>query len=202
VQHLHVTADTKSSSFVVFDQVVTHRGDRQLYKNWDFQTKLATNPDAPNDWLAPESPFFDEGVYQFRVEVLRIERPLDSPVHVQFGWWNFADDPVIRHIASPGIMLTDLQPPAPGKPWVYEAVGTVRSLDGAQMYYGAGPNRDKKALDWDWRRAFGPNTAYTLVNPRDNDFDADHDGKITEAEYPDIEVALRCLDPWAGLAAL
>ncbi|RPI19986.1 MAG: VCBS repeat-containing protein [Acidobacteria bacterium] len=186
-----IKAETKPSSFIVFDQVATHRGDKQLYKNWDFQTRLATNPDAPTDWLAPETPFFDEGLYQFRVEVLRMERPLDSPLHIQFGWWNFPKDPVIRHIASPGIILTDLQPPSPGKPWVYEAVGTVRSLDGQHMYYGKGPNADKKAVDWDWRRAFGPNTAYTLVNPRDNDFDADHDGKITEAEYPDIEV--RCI---------
>lgn len=186
-----MAADPRPPSFVVFDQVVTHRGDKQLYQNWDFQTDLPTNPKAPTDWLAPEGPFFDEGIYQFRVEVRRMERPLVSPIHVQFGWWNFPHDPVIRHIASPALLLTQLQPPAPGKPWVYEAVGTVRSLDRAAMYYGAGPDLDKNALDWDWHRAFGPNTAFTLVNPRDNDFDADHDGKITEAEYPDIE--MRCV---------
>jgi hypothetical protein len=85
-------------------------------------------------------------------------------------------------------MLTHLEPPAPGRPWTYELVGAVRALDVKQMYYGKGPDKDKHVTDWDWSRAFAPDTAYTLVNPRKNDLDADGDKKISEAEYPDLEI--------------
>lgn len=46
-------------------------------------------------------------------------------------------------------MLTHLEPPAPGRPWVYELIGTVRALDVAHMYYGKGSNKDKHVTDWD-----------------------------------------------------
>ena len=173
---------------MLFDKVVTHRGDRQLHLNWDFQERIPTHHTMPTNWLSAASPFFDRGLYQFHVEVRRMERAWSSPMHVQFGWWNIANDPLIRHIASPPLLLTNLQPPAPGHPWVYEQVGTVRSLDRKHMYYGAGPKKGKLAFDWDWRQAFARNSAYTLLNPRDNKLDADGDGKISEAEYPDLEM--------------
>jgi hypothetical protein len=176
------------SSFVLFDLEITHRGDRQLYSNWDFQTHRKTTPAAPTDWRAGHPSLFDAGIYHWRVEVVRMERAWKSPMHIQFGWWNIPQDPVIRHIASPALMLTRLEPPAPGQPWVYELVGTVRALDVAHMYYGKGPNQDKHVTDWDWSRAFAPDTAYTLINPRKNDLDSDKDGKISEAEYPDLEI--------------
>ncbi len=175
-------------SFVLFDKVVTHRGNRQLHLTWDFQERIPTHPTMPTNWLSPASPFFDRGLYQFHVEVRRMERAWSSPMHVQFGWWNMAKDPLIRHIASPPLLLTKLEPPAPGQPWVYEQVGTVRSLDRKNMYYGAGPKQGKLVFDWDWRQAFARNTAYTLINPRDNKLDADGDGKISETEYPDLEM--------------
>jgi hypothetical protein len=176
------------SSFVLFDLEITHRGDRQLYSNWDFQTHRKTNPAAPADWRSGEPSLFDAGIYLWRVEVTRMERAWKSPMHVQFGWWNIPQDPVIRHIASPALMLTHLEPPAPGQPWVYELVGAVRDLDVAHMYYGKGPDQDKHVTDWNWSRAFAPDSAYTLINPRKNDLDADGDGKISEAEYPDLEM--------------
>jgi hypothetical protein len=175
------------SSFVLLDQVVTHTGNQQLYQNWDFNMGHKTPATAPTNWLAPESPLFDHGIYHWRVEVRRMERPWASPMSVQFGWWNITGDPEIRHIASPLLILTNLTPPAPGQPWVYEQVGTVKSLDRRHMYYGKGPDADKNALDWDWRRAFAPNSGYTLLNPLENKLDRDGDGKITEAEYPDLE---------------
>jgi hypothetical protein len=178
----------KPTGFPLFDLEITHRGDRQLYSNWDFQTHRKTNPEAPLDWRAGAPSLFDAGVYHWRVEVVRMERAWKSPMHVQFGWWNLPKDPVIRHIASPPLLLTHLEPPAPEQPWVYELIGTVRALDVAHMYYGQGPNQDKHVTDWDWSQAFAPDTAYTLVNPRKNDFDADGDGKISEAEYPDLEI--------------
>jgi hypothetical protein len=178
----------KPSSFVLFDLEITHRGDRQLYSNWDFQTHRETSPEAPMNWREGKPSLFDAGIYHWRVEVVRMERAWKSPMHVQFGWWKILKDPVIRHIASPALMLTHLEPPAPGQPRVYELVGAVRELDVAHMYYGKGPDQDKHVTDWDWSRAFAPDTAYTLINPRKNDFDADGDGKVSEAEYPDLEI--------------
>jgi len=182
------TSSGEPSSFVLFDLEVTHRGDHQWYSNWDFQTHKKTNPKAPTNWLEGEQSLFDTGIYHWRVEVVRMERAWKSPMHVQFGWWNITDDPVIRHIASPALILTHTEPPAPGQPWVYELVGTVRALDKAHMYYGKGPNKDKHADDWDWGRAFAPDTAYTLVNPRKNNLDENSDGTISDAEYPDLEI--------------
>jgi hypothetical protein len=182
------TAANTSSSFTLFDLEITHRGDRQLYSNWDFQTHKRTNLAAPMNWREGEPSLFDAGLYHWRVEVIRMERAWQSPMHIQFGWWNIPKDPVIRHIASPALLLTHLEPPASGKPWVYESVGEVSTLDVAHMYYGKGPNQDKHVTDWDWSRAFAPDTAYTLVNPRKNDLDSNGDGKISEAEYPDLEI--------------
>jgi hypothetical protein len=176
------------SNFILFDLDITHRGDHQWYSNWDFQTHRKTNPQAPANWRAAENSLFDTGIYHWRVEVVRMERAWKSPMRIQFGWWNISDDPVIRHIASPGLLLTHLEPPAPGQPWIYELVGAVRALDVAHMYYGKGPNQDNHVTDWDWSRAFAPDTAYTLVNPLKNDLDDDGDGGISEMEYPDLEI--------------
>jgi hypothetical protein len=130
-------------------------------------------------------------VYVWRVEVQRMERAWQSPMHVQFGWSNFVReiDPSIKHVAGPPLVLTELQPPAPGKPWVYEYVGSIRSLDVTHIFYGAGPKAALpwRVTDWDWRHAYAQNTAYTLLNPRGNPLDANNDGWISEAEYPDLE---------------
>lgn len=105
----------RPSSSVLFDQVVTHRGDRQLHLTWDFHERIPTQSAMPTNWLAVESPFFDRGFYQFRVEVRQMERPWTSPMHIQFGWWNIRDDPLIRHIAAPlPERLQDRSLPAPG----------------------------------------------------------------------------------------
>lgn len=175
-------------SFVLFDNVVTHRGAHQLYQNWDFETRQKTSPGAPTDWLqGGDRSFFNAGIYHLRVEVRRMERAWDSPMTVQFGWWNIEKDPEIRHIASPPLPLSHLIPPLPGQPWVYELIGTVRALDKISMYYGKGPRADQQVVDWDWSRAVAPGTFYTLIRPVKNKLDLDGDGKISEAEYPDIE---------------
>lgn len=177
--------------FVLFDHVFKHTGARQLYEDWNFDTRKKFNPDAPLNWLEGAKPILDYGIYVCRVEVVRMERGWKTPPHVQFGWWNFPKevDPSIRHIAAPPILLTNLEPPASGSSWVYEYVGTLRSLDVSCIYYGMGPKAalPGRVTDWDWRHAYTADTAYTLFNPRDNRFDADGDGKISEAEYPDIE---------------
>lgn len=178
-----------SDCYVMFDHVFTHKGDRQLWEDWSFDGRRQVNPAMPRDWIATS--IFDTGIYVFRVEVLHMERAWTNPPHVQFGWWNFprGEDTSIRHIASPPLLLTHLEPPAPGKPWVYEYVGRVRALDVTFMYYGAGPKAelDGRVTDWNWKTAFGPTTVSTLFNPRENAFDADNDGKISEAEYPNVE---------------
>jgi hypothetical protein len=60
------------SSFVLLDQVVTHTGNQQLYENWDFNLGHKTPANAPTNWLAPESPLFDHGIYHWRIEVRRM----------------------------------------------------------------------------------------------------------------------------------
>jgi hypothetical protein len=183
-------AATERHEIVLFDHEFKHTGSRQLWEDWNFDTRKLFKPDVPKDWLAKEHPILDRGIYVCRVEVTRMERAWTVPAHVQFGWWNFPreTDPSIRHIAAPPVLLTQLQPPVEGKPWVYEYVGTIWSLDVSNMYYGMGPKAGQpgKVTDWDWRHAYTADTAYTLFNPRDNRFDADGDGKITEQEYPDI----------------
>lgn len=174
--------------FVLFDLEFVHRGDRQLYRNWNFETRRPANPDAPANWLEGDHPAFELGIYEWSVEVIEMERPWESPMSVQFGWWNMANDPVIRHIASPALYMTELAPPKPGRPWKYRQVRTVRALDFAHMYYGRGPNKDAHVSDWDWSNAFAPGTMYTLINPRRNNLDADGDGKVSEEEYPDIKL--------------
>ena len=182
------------SEFVLFDHFFKHTGSRQLYQNWNFDTRKEFAPGVPLDWLAGRQPILDVGIYLCRVEVTKMERPWSTPPHVQFGWWNLSKeaDPSIRHIAAPPIILGELQPPAPGRPWVYEYIGTVRSLDVTHMFYGAGPRAalPGKVTDWDWRHAYAAGTAYTLFNPRGNQFDANGDGKLDDVEYPDIEFKL------------
>lgn len=177
--------------FVLFDFVSTHTGDCQDYDNWNFDDRRKFKKDLPLDWLAGERPILDHGIYVWRVEVRSMERAWASPMHVQFGWSNYTRDidPSIKHVAAPPLLLTHLDPPPPGKPWIYEYVGTIRSLDVTHIFYGAGPKAKLpwRVTDWDWRHAFAQNTAYTLLNPRDNELDADGDGRISEAEYPDLE---------------
>jgi hypothetical protein len=185
------SADANPTRFVLFDFVSVHTGDCQDYADWNFDDRRRFNKNVPLNWLAGEKPILDHGVYVWRVEVRRMERPWKSAMHVQFGWSNFVReiDPSIKHVAGPPLVLTELLPPAPGKPWVYEYVGTIRALDVTHIFYGAGPKAALpwRVTDWDWTHAYAQNTAYTLLNPRGNPLDENGDGWISAEEYPDLE---------------
>jgi hypothetical protein len=181
-------ASATPPSFVMFDQVVTRRGQHQLFKNWDFITHPPLQPGTPTDWTqGGEHSVFNTGIYHFRIEVRRMERAWDSPMTLQFGWWNILKDPDIRHIASP-----DTAPRAAC------AAGPGPALGLRAHRHRAGARQGLHVL---WRRPeqgqeshrlglesrVRPDSFYTLIRPQQNQLDKDGDGKISEAEYPDIE---------------
>ncbi len=147
------------SSFVFFENTYVHAGQRRLYADWDFVTRMAQNSGAPVNWEEPVN--YCDGTYDFEVDVLEMGK-VDKPVIIQFGWWNTENDPEIRHIASRQLFFD--------KPGSYKL---TYKLKDTKCFYGKGPKADERCYLWYWDKAYANNTIYTLINPNGNSSEAD-----------------------------
>jgi hypothetical protein len=155
-QDLHVwrndarTFSRPTSKFVLFDEEVTHPGDKRLYEDWDFHLGMEVEPGVPVNWLEPIN--FAEGTYHICWNILKMT-PVDKPVFFGFGWTNRpkSEDPTIQHRANKPVEVTG--------PGLYYATVPVTT-----DWHGPGYDPDPP-MPWLWDKAYKPKSFYTFIRP-------------------------------------